>query len=193
MDRLRKFLQETENAKIYLGIIFIVGILLFTSGSFMKSSDNGVEDVDEVSKTTKNEMGTDLSSTSYDTYEQELTANLESILSMVSGAGNVKCMITFENTKEMVFATDFEEDSSSVIEKDSQNGERTTKNENRDEKLVFVGDNEPVLIKEVLPKVEGVVIVAQGGENAYIKKAFIDVATSLLDIEPYKVTILKMN
>ncbi len=191
MDRLRKFLQETENAKIYLGIIFIVGIVLFTSGSFMKGND----DVDDNGVITENKQNskTDLSSTSYDTYEEELTANLENILSMVDGAGEVKCMITFENTKEMVFATDFEEDSSSVIEKDSQNGERTTKNENRDEKLVFVGDNEPVVIKEVLPKVEGVVIVAQGGENAYIKKAFIDVATSLLDIEPYKVTILKMN
>ncbi len=186
MDRLRKYLQETENAKIYLGIIFIVGILLFTSGSFMKN-----ENEDKVGET--NTTVTETSSTSYETYEQQLTANLEGILSMVEGAGNVKCMITFENTKEMVFATDFEEDSSSVIEKDSLNGERTTKNENRDEKLVFVGDNEPVVIKEVLPKVEGVVVVAQGGGNAHIKKAFIDVATSLLDIEPYKVTILKMN
>ncbi len=190
MDRLRKYLQETENAKIYLGIIFIVGVLLFTSGSFMESNDdvenNGVVTDDKNIKT-------ETSSMSYNTYEEQLTTNLENILSMVEGAGEVKCMITFENTKEMVFATDFEEDSSSVIEKDSQNGERTTMNENRDEKLVFVGDNEPVVIKEVLPKVEGVVIVAQGGGNAHIKKDFIDVATSLLDIEPYKVTILKMN
>ncbi len=102
-------------------------------------------------------------------------------------------MITFANTTETVYATDFEEDNSSVVERDSESGERTTTKGNRDEKLVFVGENEPVVVKELLPKVEGIVIVAQGGENVYIKKQFTDVATSLLDVDAHKVQILKMN
>ncbi len=185
MDNLRKFLNENENAKLYLLLIFVLGIILITTGRFVK-----VESTSEVAVPTMSEA---IVTQSYDSYEDKLTAELETILSRVDGAGEVKCMITFANTTETVYATDFEEDNSSVVERDSENGERTTTKGNRDEKLVFIGENEPIVVKELLPKVEGIVIVAQGGENVYIKKQFTDVATSLLDVDAHKVQILKMN
>ncbi len=185
MDTLRKFLNENENAKMYLVLIFVLGIFLFSSSSFIKKQNFASEEV-------KTESTVETVA-AYDTYEDKLTLELEDILSQVAGAGQVKCMITFANTTETIYATDFEEDNSSVVERDSDSGERTTTTGNRDEKLVFVGDDEPVVVKELLPKVEGIVIVAQGGENVYIRKQFTEVATSLLDVDAHKVQILKMN
>ncbi len=187
MDSLRKFFSENENAKLYLVVIFVLGVLLFSSSSLFEKKE-------EVrSESLKNLSDNQLESEMYSNYENELSKELEEILSLVDGAGKVKCMITFENTKETIFAKDYVEDISSVIEKDSQNGERKTTNENKDEKLVFVGNDTPLIVKEVLPQVKGVVIVAEGGDNVFIKKDFIDVATSLLNVESHKVQILKMN
>ncbi len=186
MDTLRNFLNENENAKMYLVLIFVLGILLFSAGNFVKKQNVENQAVEK-------ESVVQSVSTGYDSYEEKLTVELESILSEVDGAGDVKCMITFADTTETVYATDFVEDTSSVVERDSQSGERTTTKGNRDEKVVFLGDSEPVVVKELLPKVEGIVIVAQGGENVNIRKQFTDVATSLLDVEAHKVQILKMN
>ncbi len=186
MDTLRKFINENENAKMYLVLIFVLGIFLFSTSSFIKKQAIASEEVKETS-------AVETASTSYSTYEEKLTVELEDILSQVAGAGQVKCMITFANTTETVYATDYEEDKSSVVERDSESGERTTTTGNKDEKLVFVGNDEPVVVKELLPKVEGIVIVAQGGENVNIRKQFTEVATALLDVDAHKVQILKMN
>ncbi len=185
MDTLRKFLNENENAKMYLVLIFVLGIFLFSTGSFIKSQNPASEET---------ELDTQVETVAtYDTYEDKLTLELEDILSQVEGAGQVKCMITFANTTETVYATDYEEDNSAVVERDSDSGERTTTTGNRDEKIVFIGGDEPVVVKELLPKVECIVIVAQGGENVFIRKQFTEVATSLLNVEAHKVQILKMN
>lgn len=194
MDSLRKFLNENENAKMYLVLVFAVGVILFTSSTLFDDTDvlETYSISDKATSITNSEVISQ-SANEYTSYERELTEELENILSMVEGAGDVKCMITFANTTETVFATDYEEDISSVVERDSDNGERTTTNENKDEKLVFVGDDSPLVVKEVLPQVEGVIIVAKGGDNAYIKKQFTNVATTLLDVDAHKVQILKMN
>ncbi len=186
MDTLRKFLNENENAKMYLVLIFVLGIFLFSASSFVKKQDleNPVlEKESEVQNLT----------TTYDSYEEKLTGELEAILSSVEGAGEVKCMITFADTTEIVYARDSVEDTSTVVERDSASGERTTTKGNKDEKVVFLGEDEPVVVKELLPKVEGIVIVAQGGENVNIRKQFTDVSTALLDVDAHKVQILKMN
>lgn len=186
MDGLRKYLNENEKAKVYLAVAFVLGILLLTSGSFLKKEKVVSENLEDM-------QTTQVASNNYNRYEDKVVAELEEVLSLVYGAGNVKCMVTFQDTKETVFATDFEVDSSQVAERDSQSGERTTMNENRDEKLVLGGDDKPVVVKEVLPKVKGIVIVAQGGDNVFIKKQFTDVATALLGVDANKVQILKMN
>lgn len=185
MESFRKYLADSNKAKANIATVFIIGVFLVIISNTLSSITNEVEKEEVIS--VNNEV--------YESaeYEVQLENKLEDILSLVSGAGKVECMITFENSKEVVFAKDIVNESSEVIEKDSQNGERTTINESKDEKLVFGNSSEPVIIKELVPKVSGVVIVAEGGSNAHIKKSFVDVATSLLGVESHKVQILKMN
>lgn len=45
--------------------------------------------------------------------------------------------------------------------------------------------------KELSPKIEGVVVIADGGENAVVKENINSAVQALFDIEPHKIRIMK--
>lgn len=45
--------------------------------------------------------------------------------------------------------------------------------------------------KELSPKIEGVVVIADGGENAVVKENISSAVQALFDIEPHKIRIMK--
>lgn len=55
------------------------------------------------------------------------------------------------------------------------------------------GNNEPFVVKTLLPRVEGVVVVAQGAGTGNINKSITDVVQALFDVEAHKVKVVKMN
>ncbi len=55
------------------------------------------------------------------------------------------------------------------------------------------GNNEPFVVKTLLPQVEGVVVVAQGAGTGNINKSITDVVQALFDVEAHKVKVVKMN
>ena len=55
------------------------------------------------------------------------------------------------------------------------------------------GDSVPYVIKEYSPKVEGVLIIAQGGDHPAINAELMEAATVLLNVPSHKVSILKME
>ena len=92
-------------------------------------------------------------------------------------------MITLENTKESVYATDFENksDDTSVNQKD--------------EYVIYSSDNgeTPVLIMEYFPKVQGVTVVCSGGNNVAVKEKVIEAVTSLFSIPANRVSVSKLK
>mgnify|MGYP000724289646 CR=1 FL=1 len=51
-------------------------------------------------------------------------------------------------------------------------------------------NNNPVVLKEIYPKVKGVIVVAQGGDNVEIKNQIISAVMSLLDLDANKIEVL---
>ncbi len=47
--------------------------------------------------------------------------------------------------------------------------------------------------KEMTPKVEGVLVVAEGGENAKTAKNISDAVLALFPVEVHKIKVVKMN
>lgn len=130
-------------------------------------------------------------------YETLLSEKLEAILSLVDGAGDVKVFLTFKQGAEKVPATDVSEDIAVTEEKDVNGGTRTVNQQKTDEKTVTVkspdGSEAPFVLKEYRPQIEGAIIVAKGGDNAFIRDALIKAASASLGIEPHKVSVLKMK
>lgn len=128
-------------------------------------------------------------------YATYMEKHLEEVLSQMEGVGEVTVMITLESTSEKVVEKDVETQNETVTESDSQGGTRTTQNSNFGETTVYDGENdqEPYVSKEISPRVEGVVVLASGGDNAVIKQKITEVVQALFGIDTHKIRIMKKN
>lgn len=128
-------------------------------------------------------------------YAAYLERRLEDTLSQISGVGAVQVMITLKATQELVLEKDQQTQSSSTTEEDSQGGSRFSHQISRSESTVYhsSGNNEPYVVKTLLPQVEGVVVVAQGAGTGTINKSITDVVQALFDVEAHKVKVVKMD
>ncbi len=120
-------------------------------------------------------------------YIEKNEKELESLLENISGAGEVRVMITLENCYENVFATGYSEKTDNKT--DSQ------KSESEEEYIIVKNgsNNEECLVVKVYePTVKGVAVIAQGAGNIQIKNAITQTVCALFDISSAKVSVEKM-
>ncbi len=146
-------------------------------------------------QTSKNDMNT----TSYDsnTYITEMENKLESILRKVSGIGEVEVMITLKNSRELIPLKDRPYTQEGVNEDDGEGGSRTNNSIQREESTVLVtnedGKEEPYIVQEIEPEIEGVVVIAEGGDDAQIRMDIMEAAEVLFNVPAHKVKVMKMR
>ncbi|MCQ2387450.1 MAG: hypothetical protein MJ066_03270 [Clostridia bacterium] len=109
-------------------------------------------------------------------YISNLENKLEKCLSNVEGAGKVSVVISVDSGMETVLATKTTED-------ETLNGIK------REESPIIV-NGKTVVIKEMYPKITGVLIVADGAKDLNVYKRIQQATMSLLDVEINKIEIL---
>lgn len=150
-------LNQMAPKKQQLLVILLVGILLVVIALPAKKAENP----QIVSTVEKNEHRNAAD------YEEQMEKKLEELLQCVAGVGKAEVMITLKSTSEKVIEKDREDGNEQMEETDSQGGERKTKDISVQETTIYKGNNEnqtPYVKKEMLPEVEGVVVIAQGEE-----------------------------
>lgn len=79
----------------------------------------------------------------------------------------------------------------------ARGGNRSTSEYQNEETTVYTtneaGDKIPYVIKTVEPIVEGVTVVAQGGDNPAIQKNISEVIQALFHLEVHKIRVVKMR
>lgn len=129
-------------------------------------------------------------------YASYLEQELEEILVQMKGVGKVAVMITLEGSQELIIHQDEVYVCNDTMEMDSQGGSRSVSQTDLQGKTVYekTGQGEsPYIVQTKLPKVSGVLIVAQGAGDSNIKKSIIQIAEALLDVEVHKVTVVAME
>ena len=126
-------------------------------------------------------------------YAQLPERRLENILSKMEGAGDVVCMVTLAQSAEQIIEKDLEVSDDVVEETDSQGGMRTTNQSSRSEITIYNdGENgSPYVSKQISPKVEGVLVLSEGGDNAVVAKNINEAIQALFGIAPHKIRIVK--
>lgn len=179
--------------KDQLVIIFLVGVLLLV---IALPTEQKKEQADTYEEETVSTAGSGID-TEQDAYLSKLERRLENVLSQMEGTGKVTVMITLESSAEKVVEKDIEADSETVTETDSQGGTRTTQNSTHGETTVYNGDNtqsqEPYISKELSPQVEGVVVLAEGGDNAVVKQNITEAVQALFGIDTHKIRVMKKS
>ena len=153
----------------------------------------------------KEKAQSDLSDTSSLTIDNEQTFSFEKgskdYISCweekLEGAGKVRVLITLKESEEQVLAKDGTLENQETVETDASGGNRHIV-ESREEKSVIRtvddrGQDVPLVVKTVSPCVEGVVVIAQGADQAQVRKDIIEAIQVLFDIDMNRIAIIKMK
>ncbi|MDR2182580.1 MAG: hypothetical protein LBE55_00225 [Clostridiales bacterium] len=130
------------------------------------------------------------------TLSSYLTQQLEDILSLVAGAGNVRVMISMGDAAN-VFARNSQENTAATTEDDGEGGVRNIQTTNSSSTYVIVrradGSEAPLMVQELSPAIEGIIIVAQGGGDVVVRDALTRAAQAALGIAPHRIQVLEMQ
>jgi stage III sporulation protein AG len=122
---------------------------------------------------------------------------LEDALSYVEGAGEVRVLITLKESEEKIVEKDGPEQTSDTAEMDAAGGSRTTKENSLEKTTIYMTDESgssiPYVVKTVSPTVEGVVVIAQGGDQLAVRQNIIEAIQVLFDVDMNKITVVKMK
>lgn len=134
--------------------------------------------------------------TSQKDYTRELEVKLKDTLSKINGVGKVEVMITLEDMGESVVEKDQTNETSDLQETDSTGGVRREQNVQTTRATVYgeEGDQKnPFVGKEMMPKVSGVLVVAQGGEDTVVKQNISEAVMALFQIDVNRIKVVKMS
>ena len=193
LDSLKKHLRERENEKPFLMkllLLFCIGaVFLMASTFFDRPEAEGRPESFGAAETAHTPPAA-----SEPDQERELERRLAAVLSLVQGAGRVEVMLTFSGSREIILAEDTTTGESLVRETDSAGGSRENHSLSKDMRTILVqspgGGQEPIILREIVPRVEGVIIVAEGGDDVFVREALTRAAGTVLGVDIHRVQVL---
>lgn len=195
----KKKLSIKEIGPARLVILLMAGIfLLVLSFPDMLSSENSSKDnTAKQDYKIKDDTNNTETGDETDTYLKELENRLKKVLTKVEGIGDVEVMITLKGSKEAVILKDGPYTQESMNEVDGEGGNRDSSSISKEDTTVLVnggnGESMPYVIQELEPEVEGIVVIAGGGDNAKIMTEIMEAAQVLFNVPAHKVKVMKMN
>lgn len=184
--KLKEYFKE-EKAKKLIVIAGLVGIALIFLSGFIDTKAPA-----EQGKTQNITLTSDISA-----YKQEVEQSLADIVSTIEGAGTTRVMLTMDSSTELVYATDEKITEQNATDKKT-GGESADQinNESQSNYLTVKlsdGTEQTVLLKEVQPKIRGVLVVCKGGEDSVIHQRVLEAVTKALNISSAKVCVTKLS
>ena len=180
--------------KDQLIVLLLLGVLLLVIA--MPAEESGVDLAYREKDNTESQVPVK-SSGEGDSYEEELSEKLELLLSQADGVGEVSVMIQVKGSSERVIEKDepfTERVSNDRTDAGTAGSSRETA---REETTVYEetddGRQVPYVVKENAPEIQGVVIVAQGGDRPVVVQNIMEAVQALLQIEVHKIKVLKMK
>lgn len=189
--KMQDFMQKIKEKKLKRSdwlILVLAGILILIIA--LPTDTRGKKQAEEAKENISKENNT------MEASKDEIEQKLEDILEKIDGAGEVKVMITYQDSGTQVVEKDKNTSENSLEESDSTGGVRSTKEQQLQESTVYEeadAGNTPFVSKELLPKVEGILIVASGGDNQKVKQNISEAVLALFQVEAHRIKIVKMS
>ncbi len=184
-----------------LVIVVLAGILLFviTLPTKEQPAASSEKKVLEEAAQTAEESVSAVSATEQTKLEEYASAQeqkLKQLLSAMEGVGEVEVMLTFASSEELVVEKDAPVVRSNTVEKDSAGGARTITQYEAGDTTVYTsvaGDSNPYVVKTLSPRVEGVLVMAQGGSDGEVVRNITEAVQALFGVEAHRVKVLDMD
>lgn len=175
--------------KNQLFLLLLTGILLVVIA--WPVSDKEEEESRETDISALTEAGV----SSAEAYEEYLERRVASALEYVEGVGKAEVVITLKSSGQKVIEKDQNTSSQMTEEADSNGGTRTTEDNSSGSTSVYEhqsdGTQIPYVSMELTPEIEGVLIIAEGGDNAVVIRNITEAIQALFGVEAHKIKIMK--
>lgn len=170
------FISKYKKIMIPLVMLIVLGLLYLYTNNL------------NTSHSTKS--SSELSYTTAVAYQKDLESRLKNILGSIKGAGKVEVMVTIDGSPELKFATNVEEKTTTTTS--SGGSENKTVSVVTNPIILNVkGEEQPLVLMEILPKVRGVVVVAKGASDTKVKLQMLQAVQALLDVTSDKIDIIE--
>ena len=117
-------------------------------------------------------------------YISDTEKRLQNTVSSIKGAGKTQVFISVENTFETVYASN-----ASIDERIND----TNTNKTTQKQLAYSTgkdkSEEPVVVKQICPKISGILVVCEGGENTVIREEIIYAVSTAVAIPTNKIYV----
>ncbi|KYC95104.1 stage III sporulation protein AG [Heyndrickxia sporothermodurans] len=173
------------------GIAFMLISDIWKSGkketsTSVYSAANNQKDVETFGSGNKNQ------NKSMKDYEMQFETELKDALEQISGVGKVRVIVNLEATESKVYEKNTVIQNQTTTETDPNGGERKIEDLSKDEKLVVIrdGDKEiPIITETKKPAIRGVLVIADGAKNIFIKSTIIEAVSRVLDVPSHRVSV----
>ena len=189
INELKKLLDDKKITNV-LTIALVIAFVLIALNVFYPDM---FKEKEKVKSTLSEEVET---INTKEEYEETQKKELKSILESMSGVGKVQVMINFKSGEIKVLAYDSSKQIVSTEEKDTEGGTRVSNQTNDGTTVVMTnegGDNEPFIVETYKPKIEGIMILAEGASDSKIKYDIQKAVSSLYGLSAEKVNVYPMK
>ncbi len=187
-EKLRSALKLNKERLIFL---FCAGLILFILAAPGGRKENG-EDFTAPDDGADSVPAALVTAAQSDTYEKILEERVRAILSGVEGVGKVDVMVMLKSSEERIFRVD--RDSSTTWNEGAEGGENsrlTTQQEIAESTVLEGNGTSPIVEKELMPEISGIVISADGGGSAVVRAEISGAMEALFGLPSHKIKVLK--
>lgn len=193
MNFLKRFFPgnagDGEKKKLNQGLIvlLVVGVMLmlFNSLFFREQASEGEE---------RGRAAPEIA-VIYDEGEEEAAgAWIAELLNGVAGVSDARVYFTYESGPQFEYVHNFESNRRETLEQDREGGTREIVDLNERTTYVILrnsqGDEQPLLMREIKPEIQGVLVVARGVENSKVKARVTEAVKTLLGVSSHRISVL---
>lgn len=180
--RIKKLFKGEKAAKALI-IAGIVGIVLISLSTFL-------EDTPEKTAQTATESDTAGAAEDYSTMLEE---ELGALVADITASPNVRVFVTLESGTEYVYANEIKQGTDVVEDTQNDSGKKVQQKDSTEQNYILVEDADgrqtALLVTERTPKVQGVTVVCDKGDQPEVAEKITDAITTALHITSRRVCV----
>lgn len=185
--------RKIENMVTFIVLLVITVIMI---NKIIKSDSKSGKD-SKSSSSYKTFVDSKINTNSVEVSNMEVETNLEKeleeILSKMQGVGDVKVLVTYSQTSQIVPIYNESNKSSSTKEDDSEGGSRHISESDSTKEVVLDSNNDIITESVLFPKIEGAIVMAKGANNVEIKNNIIQAVCAVTGLSSHKVQVFELN
>ena len=204
-DKLNKFFGKeeeggTNNKRKIENLVFFIVLLIITVVAINLIWNGNKNETNEQTNNTSKQLATTNTANQTNQIqsmeETNLETKLEEILSQIQGVGEVKVLINYSESSEVVAMYNETSKTSNTEETDTSGGTRKIQETDTQKDIIYQEDNgekTPITQKIVQPKIEGAIITAKGANQANVKTNIIQAVEAVTGLATHKIQVFEMN